>query len=66
MQTRIISERLYAASICERCFANKDVNEMASIFSKTMSHVLSNYIPHETIIWINIKAKKVIQEKSNS
>ena len=51
--------------------ANKDPNEMANIFNKTMSNVLNNYIPHETLVcgdqdppWINNKVKNVIQEKN--
>ena len=54
----------------ERFFTNKDVNEMVNIFSETISNVLNNYIPHETIIcddqdppWIN-KVKKAIKEKN--
>ena len=34
----------------ERSFANKDVNEMVNIFNETISKVLNNDIPHETII----------------
>ena len=55
----------------ERSFANEDVNEMVNIFNETISNVLNNYIPHETIIcndqdppWINNKVKKAIQEKN--
>ena len=55
----------------ERSFANKDVNEMVNIFNETISKVLNNDIPHETIIcddhdppWINDKVKKVIQKKN--
>ena len=51
--------------------ANKDPNEMANIFNKTMSNVLNNYIPHETLVcgdqdppWINNKVKNVMQEKN--
>ena len=55
----------------ERSFANKDVDEMVNIFNETISNVLNNCIPHETIIcddqdppWINNKVKKAIQEKN--
>ena len=34
----------------EEYFANKDVNEMANIFNKTIHNILNNYIPHYTII----------------
>ena len=33
-----------------RFFANKDEKEMVNIFNETISNVLSNYIPHETLI----------------
>ena len=49
----------------------KDLKEMVNILNETISNVLNNYIPHETIIyddqdppWINNKVKKVIQEKN--
>ena len=48
----------------ERSFENKDTNEMVNIFNETISNVLNNYIPLETIIcddqdlpWINNKVK---------
>ena len=54
----------------ERSFANKDANEMVDIFKETISKVLNNYIPHETIIcddqdppWINNQVKRE-REKS--
>ena len=44
----------------EREFQNLNTNEMVLLFNKTVKNVLSNYIPHETIIcddrdppWIN-------------
>ena len=44
---------------------------MVNIFNETISNVLNNYIPHETIIcddqdppWINNKVKKAMQEKN--
>ena len=33
----------------EKSFRNLNVNEMVSIFNKTIKNILSNYIPHETI-----------------
>ena len=70
MQTRIIRKAICGFN-WERSFANKDVNEMANNFNETISNVLNNYIPHETIIcddqdlpWINNKVKKPIQEKN--
>ena len=70
MQTRIISEKLYEAST-GKSFPNKDVNEMVNIFNKTISNVLNNHIPQETLIcdnqdppWINNEVKKAIQKKN--
>ena len=34
----------------DKSLANKDVNEMINVFNGTISNVLCNYIPHETII----------------
>ena len=41
---------------------------MVSLFSRTIKNILSNYIPHETVIcddkdppWINNKIKQLIQ-----
>ena len=55
----------------EKSFAKKDVNEMVNIFNETISNVLNNCIPHETIIfddqdppWINNKVKEAMQEKN--
>ena len=46
---------------------------MVSLFNRTIKNILSNYIPHETIIcddkdrpWINNNIKHLIQEKSNA
>ena len=45
-------------------------NRQVSIFNDTILNIISNFIPHETIIcddrdplWINSKIKKVIYEK---
>ena len=44
-----------------------------SIFNKTIKNILSNYIPHKTIIcddkdppWFNKNIKQLIQEKNNT
>ena len=44
----------------ERHFANSDVDEKVYLFNKTIKNIVSNYIPHETIVcndrdppWIN-------------
>ena len=46
---------------------------MVSIFNKTIKNILSNYIPHETIIcddndppWFNKNIKQLIQEKNST
>ena len=33
----------------ENSFRNLDINEMVSLFNKTIKNILSNYIHHETI-----------------
>ena len=46
---------------------------MVSLFNRTIKNILSNYIPHETIIcddkdppWFNNNIKQLIQEKNNT
>ena len=48
----------------ERCFANISVNNKVHMFNKTIKNIMSNYVPHETIIcddrdppWINKNIK---------
>ena len=52
-------------------FSNKDVNEKASILTKTVLNIMSNYIPNEIITiddkdspWINNKIKSLIKHKT--
>ena len=54
----------------DRAFLNTNVNEKVSIFSNTILNILSNFIPHETIVcddkdppWFNRAIKSPIQEK---
>ena len=54
----------------DRAFANKHVDEKTEIFNKTVFNVLSNFIPHEVIVWdgkdppwFNGKIKSLINEK---
>ena len=55
----------------DRAFLNTNVNERISIFSNAiMNNILSNFIPHETIVcddkatrWFNKAIKSLIQEK---
>ena len=35
----------------EKLFGNLNINEMVSLFNKTIKNILSNYIPHETITY---------------
>ena len=54
----------------DRAFANKHVDEKASIFNKIVLNILSDFIPHEVIVcddkdppWFNGKIKSLINEK---
>ena len=55
----------------EKLFRNQSIDEMDSLFNRTIKNILSNYIPHKTIIcddkdppWINNNIKHLIQEKN--
>ena len=55
----------------ERTFSNTSVNEKVDIFNITILNILSNFIPHEIILydekdppWFNNKIKTLIQEKN--
>ena len=57
----------------DRAFLNTNVNEKVSIFSSTILNILSNFIPHETIVcddkdppWFNRTIKSLIQEKKDT
>ena len=48
----------------ERAFSNTNVNEKVDVFSRTILNILSNFIPHETIVcnekdppWFNNRIK---------
>ena len=54
----------------ERAFSNTNVNEKVDIFNRTILNILSNFIPHETIVcndkdppWFNNRIKTLIKEK---
>ena len=56
-----------------RAFVNTNANEKVSIFSNTILNILSNFIPHETIVcddkdppWFNRTIKSLIQEKKDT
>ena len=55
----------------ERAFSNTNVNEKVCIFDKSVLNVLSNLIPHETILcndkappWFNSRIKSLLQAKN--
>ena len=57
----------------EKSMRNLNINEMVSLFNKTIKNILSNYIPHERIIcddkdppWFSKNNKQLIQEKNNT
>ena len=57
----------------ERAFSNANVNEKVYIFSKSVLNVLSNFIPHESILcnykdllWFNSRIKCLLQAKNKS
>ena len=54
----------------DRAFLNTNVNEKVSIFSNAILNILSNFLPHETIVcddkdppWFNRAIKSLIQAK---
>ena len=54
----------------ENRFSNIDLNQKVYLFNETINNILSNFIPHETIVcddhdppWINSKIKNLIAEK---
>ena len=55
----------------ERAFFKTNVNEKVSIFTKTIRNVISNFIPHETLIcddkdppWFNSRIKALLNDKN--
>ena len=57
----------------KKSFRNLNINEMVSLFNKTIKNILSNYIPHETITCdnkdppcFNKNIKQLVQEKHNT
>ena len=57
----------------EKLFRNLNINEMVSLFSRTIKNIFSNYIPHEAVIcdekdppWFNNNITQLIQEKNNT
>ena len=56
---------------CENRVSNTDANQKVYLFNETIKNILSNFIPHETIVcddpdlpWINSKIKNLIAEKN--
>ena len=57
----------------ERAFENKNLDEKVLTFNKTVMNILSNFIPHELIVyddkdppWFNTKIKLVTHKKIKS
>ena len=55
----------------DRAFLNTNVNQKVCIFSNTITNILSNFIPHETIVcddkdptWLNKAITSLIREKT--
>ena len=55
----------------EESFRNLNINEMVSLFNRTIKNILPNYIPHETIICddkeppcFNNNVKELIKQKN--
>ena len=53
-------------------FTNTNVNNKVYVFNKTIKNIMSNYIPHKTIIcndrdppWINEDVKQLILDKNH-
>ena len=56
----------------QRTFSNLNINERVSFFNKTTLNIVSNFVPHDTIIyddrdppWINTQIKNLINNKKN-
>ena len=55
----------------QRAFSNLDINERGSFFNETILNIVSNFMPHETIICddkdrpgINTRTKKLISTEA--
>ena len=53
----------------ERALSNLNVDELVTVFNRTMLNIMKNFIPHETIVcddkdlpWFNKRIKSLIQE----
>ena len=56
-----------------KLFRKLNINEMVSLFNRSIKNILSNYIPHETVIcddkvspWFNNNIKQLIQENNKT
>ena len=73
MQNTELIKRAIEKFVWQRAFLNTSVNEKVVIFNNTVLNILSNFIPHETIVcdgkdppWFNNKMKALIQAKSTA
>ena len=71
MQNTELIKRAIEKFVWQRAFLNTSVNEKVVIFNNTVLNILSNFIPHETIVcdgkdppWFNNKMKALIQAKN--
>ena len=51
VQIMIFIQRAISYYPWERSLAEKDVNKKVYIFSQTIKDIISNFIPHETILF---------------
>ena len=68
--TDMISEAIQGFD-CDKAFLDKSTQEKASILTKTILNILSNFIPNEIVTiddkyppWINNKIKSLIRNKN--
>ena len=69
-QTRLIRRAIKEFN-WERAFSKTNGNEKVDILNRTILNILSNFIPHETIVcndkdppWFNNRIKTLIKEKN--
>ena len=70
MAWRTRDQRIVHEFKLQRTFSNLNINERVSFFNKTTLNIVSNFVPHDTIIyddrdppWINTQIKNVINNK---
>ena len=73
LQMLIKFNKLLNSFLEKNLFRNLNINEMVSLFNRTIKNIFSNYIPHEAIKcddkdppWFNNNITQLIQEKNNT